>query len=239
MSITLAITTYNRSDLVLESFESVIDNNFINEIIILDDCSELTIYDDLKTKIDNLNNPKVKLLRNDYNKKPFINKSEAIKVSKNDWIVLLDSDNKINNEYIDVIKFIEKKEDTLYLPEKLIGFDQNTISDFSEMKNIVLNKSNMKNYLNVSSLTTFLNVGNFFVNKFSYLNTVENFTIEKDLETNDAIYFSFLWLMNNLNIKIVGNLSYFHRQHSGSWYLENKTECEKNTTEIINRIKNL
>lgn len=236
--ITLGITTYNRSDMVIESFQSILDNDLINEIVIVDDCSDLSLFEDLKIKISHLDSNKIKLYRNDNNLKPLLNKLETIKKSSNDWVILLDSDNKITNEYVDVVAKLEKDNNSLYIPELLLNFNNDIISDFSSMKNHVLNKDNIKNSLDNNSITTILNTGNFFVNKLQYIKTFENVSLEKNLETNDSIYFSFLWLSNNLNIQIVDNLKYFHRQHDGSWYLNHKNECENNTVEIINRLRN-
>lgn len=236
--ITLAITTYNRSDIVIDAFISVLNNDFINEIVIVDDSSQESFFEELNTKINQLENKKIKIYKNEYNLKPFLNKLEAIKKSTNDWIILLDSDNKITDEYIQIIKNLERDKDILYLPEILLNFDNSIISDFHSLKDVVLNKKNIKEFLENNLITTILNVGNFFVNKNNYINTFENCNFDENLQTNDAIYFSFLWITNNLNIKIVDNLKYYHRQHNGSWYLNNKIECENNTTNIINKIKN-
>lgn len=237
--ITLAITTYNRSDMVIDAFISVLNNDLIDEIVIVDDSSEESIFEELKTKVNQLENNKIKIYKNEYNLKPLLNKLEAIKKSTNDWIILLDSDNKITDEYIQIIQNLERDKDILYLPEKLLNFDDSIISDFCSLNNFVLNKNNIKGFVENNSITTILNVGNFFVNKYNYINTFENSSFEENLQTNDAIYFSFLWISNNLNIKIVDNLKYYHRQHSGSWYSNNKIECENNTTKVIDKIKNL
>jgi len=62
--ITLSITTYNRSELVTESFDKVITDDRISEIIIVDDFSSIEIFNDLKNRIDNLKNSKIKLETN-------------------------------------------------------------------------------------------------------------------------------------------------------------------------------
>ena len=113
--ITLAITTYNRTDFVIESFSSVLDNDHINEVVIVDDFSDIDIYNDLKSKIESIDNHKIKLYRNDFNLKPLLNKLEAIKFSQNDWVILLDSDNKITNEYVNLVWSLQKNENTYWV----------------------------------------------------------------------------------------------------------------------------
>jgi len=236
--ISLAITTYNRTDMVLESFLSVLENDYIDEIVIVDDFSETTNFDYLKIKLDELQNKKIKLFRNETNLKPLLNKLQAVKNCKNDWVILLDSDNKVTNSYVDIIKKLEKKENILYTPERLLHFNGDVIISFNKFKNTLINRDNIKNYLNESEIDTLLNVGNFFVNKNKYTQSFQNRNIELSLQTNDAFYFSYLWILSNGTINVVEDLSYFHRQHENSWYLNNRSECDGNTAEIINRLKN-
>jgi len=237
--ITLTITTYNRVDLVIDSFSSVLDNDYINEIVIVDDFSEPSNYESLKLKISELKNSKIKLYRNEANLRPLLNKLQAVRYSNNEWLILLDSDNKIDNEYIEVIKNLEKNKNTLYIPEKLLHFNSEIISDFHRHKNCKINKENIINYLNEPEITTALNVGNFFVNKNSYLDIFSENNVDFNLEINDALYFSYLWIISNKVITIVDDLKYFHRQHDNSWYLNNRSLCDNNTKEIINRLKHL
>ena len=236
---TIAITTYNRLDLVIDSFSSVLDNELIDEIVIVDDCSEDTLFNNLKNKLDELKSDKIKLYRNESNLKPLMNKLEAVKHSKNEWVILLDSDNKLNDNYIDTIKNIGKDKNTLYIPEKLLHFNGDVISDFSNYKDYEYSIDNIKLFLDKPEITTALNVGNFLVNRDTYINLFLRETIEYDLQTNDAFYFSYLWIKSNNRIKIVGGLNYFHRQHDNSWYLNNRSLCDNNTKEIINRLKHL
>jgi hypothetical protein len=237
--ISLAITTYNRSDLVVESFLSVLNNEYINEIVIVDDFSDMSIFDDLKLKLDELQNDKIKLYRNDSNLKPLLNKLETIKHCQNEWVILLDSDNKITNDYIDIIKNLDKDENVLYLPQTLLHFNDEKIIDFYNIKNCFINFENIKDYLNKPEIDTVLNVGNFFVNKNKYLQTFSKIDLEFHLGTNDAFYFSYLWIMSNKVINVVSDLKYYHRQHDGSWYLNNRSQCDNNTKELINKLKNI
>src|SRR4051812_5782833 len=96
--ITLAITTWNRYEMVLESFAQVQADPRIDEIIVLDDHSVDGSYEKLEA---NMNWEKVKLYRNDENIDCYRNKCRAVKLATNPWVVLLDSDNIINTDYLD------------------------------------------------------------------------------------------------------------------------------------------
>ena len=60
----VCIPVYNRTILVLESFKNIHDHALINEIIIVDDCSEISKFKELEKLLNNLNSSKIKLFRN-------------------------------------------------------------------------------------------------------------------------------------------------------------------------------
>src|SRR6188768_255025 len=90
MKLTLAITTYQRSDMVLEVFEKIYDHPLIDEIVIVDDASEWDTYCKLSELL--YHKEKVKLFRNEKNLGMSRNKAEAVSKAKNDWVILFDSD---------------------------------------------------------------------------------------------------------------------------------------------------
>ena len=122
--ISLAIPTWNRSDLTIESFEQVVENPLIGEIVIVDDFSDSDIFVNLWNLIDTFHSDKIKLHRNNSNIGPLANKYETVKKCENKWCILLDSDNIIANDYIEIVSKLNKKEDILYMPETLFGMDK-------------------------------------------------------------------------------------------------------------------
>lgn len=95
--ITIAIPSWNRSDMTIESFYDVYEDERISEIVIVDDASDFEVYEDLKSMTDAL--PKVKLYRNLTNQDCYFNKATAIGYATNERAILLDSDNKIDKSY--------------------------------------------------------------------------------------------------------------------------------------------
>jgi GT2 family glycosyltransferase len=242
--ISLAITTYNRCDLVIESFISVLNNEYIDEILIVDDFSDINIYNKLYELIKVLNTDnKIKLLRNDENLKPFLNKIKAVKSCKNDWIILLDSDNKISDDYVNKVLSINRNNNTVYIPQLLVRED-NKGWDYFDFRDIDFNKDNIKNILIQESPTslnaeTMLNTGNFFINRDSYIKTIEDSEIDISISTNDSLYFSYLWLKNGNIIKVLPDLKYYHYVHDGSWYIKNWERCQIDTEILKKRILEL
>lgn len=236
--ISLAITSFNRSDSVIESFVQVVHNNLIDEIVIVDDYSKTTSYINLWNLISNLNNDKIKLYRNDTNLRPFKNKYEAVKKCSNDWIILLDSDNIIDNNYIEVVNGLEKEDDMIYNPEILYRANKRSVGwCYKSFNDFIVDKSNVKNYMGLPYFEAFLNTGNYFFNRSKYLQVVEGVVEDIKLSINDAIYFSYLWLLGGNRIKVVPGLSYIHRATKDSWWVINERKCTLSASEITKKIK--
>ena len=74
--ISICIPTFQRVDMTLDSFKEVYDDERVSEIIIVDDASDISVFEELKSICDVL--PKVKLYRNLTNQDCYFNKATAI-----------------------------------------------------------------------------------------------------------------------------------------------------------------
>jgi glycosyltransferase involved in cell wall biosynthesis len=221
------------------SFIRVLDNPLIDEIVVVDDCSDQEVFLRLKVLITKVNNRKIKLYRNKSNLGPLMNKYKAVKQCINDWVVLLDSDNIIDNDYINVVNNLYKEKHILYCPEKLnsYGDENNEKWNYEDYSDLFIDKGIAKNNLNDVNFMTMLNTGNYFFNKNQYIDVMSHSDIDVNLITNDALYFSYLWMDRGNFIKVVPNLEYIHRIHKGSWYLCHRHSCEEIAHEIIEKLK--
>lgn len=242
MNISLAITYFNKSKFITESLnEYVLNENRINEIVILDDCSTDFDYTYLLELVTKLNNNKIKVYRNDKNLNIPLNKIEVLKYCKNNWIFLLDADNYITKETIDELyKLEEWKENYIYAPTdvKRIGKGSNQLN-FKKYNNTVFNKEEFKSidFFN-KKLVCFMNMCNYFLNKNSYLNCMaENLYIIDDLINSigvrlltpfDSILLFCIWISQNNNILAVENLIYYHRlYHQSTFFKSNRSKVHK------------
>jgi glycosyltransferase involved in cell wall biosynthesis len=89
--ISLAVPHYNNTSYICDAINPFIDDFRINEIIICDDNSN--DIDELEKLILNYNNSKIKLFKNKENLGCYHNKINTVSKCKNDWCILLDSDN--------------------------------------------------------------------------------------------------------------------------------------------------
>src|SRR5438445_403449 len=99
--ISLCLTNFNRTDLLFESFEQVINDDRISEIIISDDCSAMDVYQTIVWKFNGVD--KVKISRNEHNLDCYRNKKRAIELASNEWVIIFDSDNILTKKFVDII----------------------------------------------------------------------------------------------------------------------------------------
>lgn len=234
--ISLAITNYNRSDWVIESFFQVIDNPLISEIVIVDDCSDEGTFNKLSIYVSWLRSDKVRVVRNSINLGILRNKVNAVRECKNDEVILLDSDNIIDNDFVNALGAINKEPDVLYCPETLTDNAKKVQWTYAEFNTLIVDKNNINSLISNVNFETHMNTGNYFLNRERFLRATSR--IEPLLSKTcpgDSMYLYYLWLLDGNRVKIIPGLSYVHRVHDGSWYVNHYNEA----MDIIPRIKNL
>lgn len=212
--ISLCIPTWNRVDMLIESFSNVLDDERISDIFISDDASDIEIFNQVKSIIDALNqtyNNKITLCRNLTNQDCFINKHHAILGGKQEFCIILDSDNVIGKDYLDAIyKIPEWDKHTSYMPV----FAAPTFI-YEEFSGLTISKENVAKYMDKRFFSTMLNCFNFFINREEYLKV---FKIEVNPHTADSLFFNYCWFEAGNKMYVTPELIYQHRIHSGSHY---------------------
>lgn len=209
--ISVIITYYNRHETIHKALYHILNDNRIDEILIVDDCSKAQSIKYLEEFISKLNNKKIKLIKNEVNMGMYKNKIYAISQAKNDWIILLDSDNTITKKYLDSI-YNEKDWDinTMYYPSfawPLINNESlsNKSYTMKDIKDVLIHDS--------KDMKRFLNLGNFFVNKNKFEESIKDYK-ECIPYAADSIFINYTWLCNNGKLCIQKNCRYIHRVNS-------------------------
>ena len=96
--ITVAIPFYNTVDYLESLLEELVDSFFIDEIVISNDASDYSIE---------IDHPKITIYHNAINQGAFRNKYLRVARASNDWVYLLDSDNKLPKSSIDILENIQ------------------------------------------------------------------------------------------------------------------------------------
>lgn len=211
MKLTLAITVYNRWEMLLESFAGVIDDNRIDEILIMDDHSD----DEYWKKIKDLPsyNPKIKVVRQLTNRGMSVNKRDAILNSKNEWVIIFDSDNVIGKDYLDAVWTKSTDPKIIYCPSfAMPNFD------FREFEGSEYDGKLTAKYIKKPMFNTLMNCCNYLVNRSFYLQCWKE---NKEMKGSDTIWHAFNHLQAGGVFVVVKEMYYMHRVHKGSGFAEN------------------
>jgi len=222
--ISLAIPFYNTSQYFEEAIEHGLDNDFVKEIIVNDDCSTEEEWKKLNEIVSTLNTDKIKLFRNEVNLGGFRNKYTVVKNSTCDWVYLLDSDNHPAKNTLDIIQSIENpNSDICYIPQKLMVYDHTgyydeIIYNFKYEK-IGIDEAQDALIKKTKYIDWFLNTGNFVFNREKYLERLESGFYNK----NEPVYacsiaFSYHWMKNGGYYNVVPGMEYYHRCRSDSYW---------------------
>ena len=245
---TLCIPTIDRFDNFLSKYlPHYLNNPLIKEIIITDENGN-----DAK-KIQNAfpNNDKIKVVVNDHRLGPFLNKMKACSLARNEWIVLMDSDNFAHDNYFsiaaDYINSNIKDQKNVILAPCFASpnFNYSHLSGFIYEKGKFQTNRLQEKTLLTSQYTcseTLMNTGNYVVNKFF----VDNLDLTKEVNNIkyssacDVIYFNtLLFEQLDLNMHVVPGLVYDHVVHGGSVYLQTHTEFRQFNEYVYQRYRNL
>lgn len=214
MNISLCIPTYNRTELLFESFKDLLDDNRVSEIVIVDDASKPSVFNEVTSWLSA--HKKINLFRNVRNLDCYRNKREAISKATNEWVIIGDSDNVFDKKYIDRIEnlFIAGlNRRTVYQP----SFAKPHFN-FQKFESFLIDQSNVGRYMVDAMFSTMLNAANYFVNRDEYLKVWDG---SIDPVTSDSIYQMLNWFKAGNNMYVVPGLEYEHRVHSGSHYQNN------------------
>jgi hypothetical protein len=218
--ITLAIPFYNTSQYFSDCIKYALDDDFIDEIVVNDDCSTQEHLNNLINIVESLNTNKIKLFRNESNIGAFRNKYQTVLNCSNEWIYMLDSDNHPFEETYNLIKDIPNTDPNIcYCPSHLYCKNDNVtsyenISDYNfgyDLIGIEESKESLNN--GTEWFNWFVNSGNYIFNKNTYLSLLEepfkDFTVPLlHADTAAAFYY---WLKNGGKFKVVEGLRHHHR----------------------------
>jgi len=199
--LSILIPTYNRADMTYECISSICEHDDL-EIVIVDDCSNIEIYEQVKERASK--NHKIKLFRNETNLDCYFNKHKSVQLCSNDNVCLWDSDNVFGFDYLfHLFQLMKWEEDTAYLPSFAAPH-----FDYRKYEGLEITRENVHKYMDDPTFTCMLNTHNHFVNRKFYLKCWDGNT---NPHTSDSIYMNYLWLKNGGKLYVVSGLTYQHR----------------------------
>lgn len=228
--ISLCITTYNRYELLMESFAQVLDDDRISEIVIVDDCSTDEIYQKIEAATKDMT--KVHLYCNTQNLGMSLNKKRAIEMASNEWVIIFDSDNVIDTGYLDALSIppgIGRR--VIYCPSFAkpqfnYGRYAGQYIDATTAAQLMLHPMG----------ECIFNTCNYMVNREEYLKVYEH---NPEMKGTDTIWFNYLWLKAGNSFYVVPGMQYYHRVHEGSGFLADCDYNMRKAKEVKELIKQL
>ena len=210
--LSVCVTTYMRFDLTIKSFEQVIDDDRIYQILLLDDCSKDGSFEKLAERFENSN--KVKVVQQILNRGMQINKSDAVRLSPTNWCILFDSDNVISKEYIDkIFELPAWDDDTIYAPSRALP-----TFIYDEFAGQTITKANVSGYVGKNFFGAMINTCNYFLNRDFYIKSFKYNPLVKETDTANHFYNH---LKNNGKFYVVPDLEYSHLVHENSGFMQN------------------
>jgi glycosyltransferase involved in cell wall biosynthesis len=230
MKLSLCITTFNRYELLKESYALVIDDPRISEIIIVDDCST---EPGIKEKVNSLAGGKVKVFHQAQNRGMSMNKRDAISYASNPWVIIFDSDNIIGKDYLDAFwknrlqhewafdvdnSWPELHNETMHPPNIIYCPSwAKPEFDFRKYEMDQFRAKEAAKEIRSDSFNLMMNCCNCIINRDFYLKTYQY--NEKHI-ASDTIWYAYNHLKAGGSFYIVPDMHYFHRVHKGSGFLQ-------------------
>ena len=211
----MVITTYNRFDTFLDKHVTdYLNNKYISEIVISDDCS--SDYEKLMAKYSS--NPKVKIIQQPRNLGALKNKIVACTHASKEWICLMDSDNYCGPDYFEaVIEYwnthsADKK--LLYSPVKALP-----LFSFTNFVGVIINNKNLN-----TSDGALVNLGNNVFHTSVVQHMVPILSENIEVYAVDAKYINYTLFKKGISLVVVPNMTYNHCVHPGSFYLNTQAK---------------
>jgi len=232
-TLSLCITNHNRDRMLFESFEQVLNDDRVSEIVIVDDNSEENYWRKVKNFCEG--KEKIKLFRNRKNLGCYKNKREAIAQAKNEYVIIFDSDNIMTKGYIDKIFEQEWDEHEILAPDYVHSFD------YRHFGGHTITKATVANYTRQPRFDCLINTMNYFVHRDNYL-AVWDGSLEP--WTADTIYQNYRWLESGRSFHILKGLEYEHRikhevRQEGSHYMQHNRKTGNLFNTIMDKLKRM
>ena len=227
--ISLCITHWNRVELLLKSFEAVVNDPRIGEVVIWDDASEMLELDRLMTAVSSIK--KIKLAVAPTNVGCYRAKRNAIYHATNPYCIILDSDNIIERDYIDAVYSAEWRKDTILQPQ----FAKPAFN-FLEFAGLTIDRSNVAALYKQGQFDCLLNAMNYFVNRDKYLRVWEDCP---EPYAADTILQNYNWFSAGNKMFVTPGMEYFHRIHPGSHFVAHESKSRELHKQVVEKIKML
>lgn len=213
MKISLCITTFNRYEMCEDCLADVIDDDRIDDIVIMDDCSTNMAHMKLLLRFGQ--NKKIKIRTQLQNVGMSKNKRDAISFAKNEWAIIFDDDNKMGPDYLDALfevdgLFVNKYD--IFMPDfAKPNFDYRNFDDAN------IYSGNINQWTAMPRFGAMINTCNYVVNRDFYLDA---WVYNQEMKATDTAWHAYNHLKAGGAFYVVPGMTYEHRVHDESGFMK-------------------
>lgn len=179
---------------------------------------------------------KVRCFYNEKREYVFRNKFLAVDRCANNWVIVFDSDNKLDKAYVDkLFEYYPWNNKMIYQPD--FAEPNFNITCFDGK---VINRSNAAECMKTPIFRTIVNAMNYFVNRQAFLEANrEMFNSGYDPKCSDSIQINYNMLTTGNSMLIVPGLRYKHTVHPGSYYRQSMHQYNHLILEMELKVRQL
>jgi len=239
-SLGLAIPNYERTDNVIRLVERHLEKGVVDEIVVCDDGSSSRTIESLRSRLP-LSDDRVRLIENRENLGAFRNKARTVAQCRSPWVVLCDSDNWIDESYIDRLRRLHDEAswstDTIYCP-----IHARPAFDFTEMRpRVVDDIDGLRSLLGHTTGSVFLNTGNYLVPRDAYVRVARAAPLfgldPRRCFAADVVFFNILWIACGNRLRCVEGLAYEHsHENADSFWRRSRRRSKRFIRQLRERI---
>jgi len=214
MNYSLAFTTYNSAEYMLRQLEKdyfKMSGGLVDEIVIQDDfTNDYNILIEKQTE-------KIKVFQNPKHTYPLLGRVNLLNNCKNDWVILMDSDNFLNEKSFETLNSFTPESGTIYVP----GFAHPEFNFRSQYGDTTIDLKLAAERLGqpgVNWMDVLLNTGNFLVPRKEYLEVAKDIDPYFSACPYEVIYFNYLWLKSGRVLYCNKDYEYEHGIRSDSFW---------------------
>jgi hypothetical protein len=210
--LSVAIPTYNSTPFIMDAINSVINDPRVVDIVVSDDNS--IDVEKLAELLHGL--PRVRLIRHSERLGGLWNKERAIAACRSKWVILLDSDNALEESYIDKLyRLPDWMPNTIYSPDYGGG-----AINYRTLGNMYVNLDNFPDLVKEGIASRMiLDTGNFFLSRNHALRSINQ---HKEVQGHVPCSLMINYFMMGIGCKmlVVEGMEYKHRIHKNSYWFE-------------------
>lgn len=230
--VSVAIPTRNRAARVIATVGSLLRDRRVGEVVVRDDVSEPVDFERLAGALAPLA-PRVRLERNEANLGPYANKVAVVGDCRNDWALLLDSDNRLRPGCLDAFYALPAwASNTLYCPARALpAYDFTALAgaplDLDAAASLAAGP--LRDLMGV-----FMNTGNYLVPARAY---VERLQPHAGRRVEVDVFFANLhWLAQGGVLFTVPGADYEHDVHEGSWFKQTAAVSKQQARQMLDAL---